>query len=214
MVRIILIRHGETQWNIEGRYQGQEDTHLSERGLKQGHLVAAGLKDVPLDVAISSPLERSFMTCSFCAAFHHLPVLKDKRLLEINHGDWEGRLAGEIQAQYPEEFHAWHTQPEKVTMPGKGGESLEDVRRRVRAAFDDYAKTYEGKTVLVAAHDAVNKAIICDILGLDMSHFWQIKQDNTCINVLEYQAGIWRLVLLNSTAHMGYLFSGIEQKGL
>lgn len=76
------------------------------------------------------------------------------------------------------------------------------------------AAKYQGKTVLVAAHDAVNKAIICDIMGLDMSHFWQIKQDNTCINVLEYDKGQWRVVLLNSTAHMGDLFSGIEQKGL
>ena len=75
MVRIILIRHGETQWNIEGRYQGQEDTHLSERGLKQGHMVAEGLKDTPIDVAISSPLERSYMTCSFCADLHGVPPL-------------------------------------------------------------------------------------------------------------------------------------------
>lgn len=92
MVRIILIRHGETQWNIEGRYQGQEDTHLSERGLRQGHMVAEGLKDTPIDVAISSPLERSYMTCSFCADLHGLPVLKDDRLLEsttaIGKGSW------------------------------------------------------------------------------------------------------------------------------
>ncbi|MDU3113518.1 MAG: histidine phosphatase family protein [Megasphaera sp.] len=214
MARIILIRHGETQWNIEGRYQGQEDTHLSERGQLQGRMVADGLKNTPIDVAISSPLERSYMTCSFCASLHGLTVLKDDRLLEINHGDWEGRLADDIKANYPKEFQRWHTAPYTVTMPGKGGESLEDVRRRVRAAFDEYVQKYEGKTVLVAAHDAVNKAIICDVLGLDMSHFWQIKQDNTCINVLEYQDGTWRLVLLNSTNHMGYLFSGIEQKGL
>lgn len=94
------------------------------------------------------------------------------------------------------------------------GENLEDVRKRAREAFDEYAKTYDGETVLVAAHDAVNKAIICDLLGLDMSHFWQIKQDNACINVLECDKGTWRLVTLNSTAHLGYLVSGIEQKGL
>ncbi|MCH4179543.1 MAG: histidine phosphatase family protein [Megasphaera sp.] len=214
MTRIILIRHGETQWNIEGRYQGQEDTHLSERGLQQGHMVAEGLKDTPIDVAVSSPLERSYMTASFCAALHGITVEKDDRLLEINHGDWEGRLAGEIEARYPVEFQQWHTQPQLVTMPGAGGENLAAVCRRARAAFDDYAVKYDGKTVLVAAHDAVNKAVICDILGLDMSHFWQIKQDNTCINVLECEQGQWRIVLLNSTNHMGYLFSGIEQKGL
>lgn len=213
MVRIILIRHGETDWNVEGRFQGQEDTHLSERGLKQGHMVAKGLKDTPIDLAISSPLERSFQTCDFCAKLHGLTVQADDRLLEINHGDWEGRLADEIEEKYPHQLTLWHEHPEQVTMPG-GGESLDDVRHRARAAFDDYAQKYDGKTVLVAAHDAVNKAIICDILGLDMSHFWQIKQDNTCINVLECNKGVWRVVLLNSCNHMGYLFSGIEQKGL
>ena len=90
----------------------------------------------------------------------------------------------------------------------------EDVRKRVRAAFDDYVTKYPDKTILVAAHDAVNKAIICDVLGLGMEHFWQIKQDNTCINVLECNEGVWRTVLLNSTNHMGFLFSGIEQAGL
>jgi probable phosphoglycerate mutase len=68
--------------------------------------------------------------------------------------------------------------------------------------------------VLVAAHDAVNKAVICDIMGIGMDHFWQIKQDNTCINVFEYDKEKWRMVLLNSTNHLGFLFSGIEQKGL
>lgn len=214
MVRIILIRHGETTWNIEGRYQGQEDTPLSPRGLEQGKLLAQGLKDVPLDVCISSPLQRSYQTCKFCADLHKLPVATDARLTEINHGDWEGVLAPDIAKAYPVEFEQWHTAPHLVQMPGEGGETLDDVRRRVRAAFDEYARKYEGKTVLVAAHDAVNKAIICDLLGLGMEHFWQIKQDNTCINVMEYNEGTWRLVLLNSVNHMGFLFSGIEQAGL
>ena len=212
-MRIILIRHGETTWNIEGRYQGQEDTPLSERGRKQGLLLAEALREIPIDLCISSPLQRSYQTCRFCADLHGLPVAKDERLTEINPGSWEGVLAGDIAKRYPTEFALWHTQPEKVQMPD-GGESLEDVRRRARTAFDEYAAKYEGKTVLVAAHDAVNKAIICDLLGLDMSHFWQIKQDNTCVNVLEYTGGTWRVVLLNSTQHLGFLFSGIEQAGL
>ena len=214
MLRIILVRHGETKWNIEGRYQGQEDTELSERGLAQGHQLAEGLRKIPIDRCIASPLQRSYMTAKFCADLHGLSVTADKRLEEINHGDWEGRLADEIKAKYPDLFAAWHVTPEVVKMPGSGGEGLEDVRKRVREAFEEYAQKYDGETVLVAAHDAVNKVILCDLLGSDMSHFWQVKQDNTCINVIECQDGIWRVVLLNSTNHMGYLFSGIEQKGL
>lgn len=212
MVRIILIRHGETNWNIQGRYQGQEDTRLSERGFAQAGMLAQGLKDVHIDAAFSSPLKRSLLTCRACADLHKLPVHTDERLTEINHGAWEGELACDIEARYPEEFKQWHTQPQLVQMPG--GENLEDVRKRARAAFDEFAQKYDGKTLLVAAHDAVNKAIICDVLGLDMSHFWNIKQDNACINVLECSKGTWRAVLLNSTTHLGYLFSGIEQAGL
>lgn len=213
MTRIILVRHGETTWNVEGRYQGQEDTPLSERGLKQGHLLAEGLRHIPIDLCIASPLQRAFQTCQFCAELHNLPVKTDERLMEINHGTWEGMLAKDIQTQDPETYHQWHTTPHLVRMP-KGGETLEDVRKRVRQAFDDYVATYPNQTILVAAHDAVNKAIICDLLGIGMEHFWQVKQDNTCINVLEYSEGTWRVVLLNSTNHMGFLFSGIEQAGL
>lgn len=212
MVRIILIRHGETTWNVEGRYQGQEDTPLSEKGLAQGRAAAEALRNVPIDAAIASPLSRAYTTAKFIADTHGLTIATDPRLTEISHGDWEGRYADEIEAKYPEEFHLWHTEPEKVQMPG--GENLEDVRRRARAAFDDIAAKYDGKTVLVAAHDAVNKAILCDLMGLPMSAFWQVKQDNTCINVVECNEGVWRLVLLNSTNHLGFLFSGIEQKGL
>ena len=212
MVRIILVRHGETTWNIAGRYQGQEDTPLSALGQQQGHLLAQALKTVPIDYCLASPLQRAYQTCLYCAELHQLTPVMDERLLEINHGTWEGVLAEDIQKQYPQEFELWHSQPQLVQMPQ--GENLEDVRLRVRAAFDEYAVKYAGKTILVAAHDAVNKAIICDVLGLGMEHFWQIKQDNTCINVLEYQKGTWRLVLLNSTNHLGFLFSGIEQAGL
>ena len=212
MVRVILVRHGETTWNITGRYQGQEDTPLSPLGQQQGRLLAQALKAIPIDYCLASPLQRAYQTCLYCAELHQLTPIKDKRLLEINHGTWEGVLAEDIQKEYPQEFELWHSQPQLVQMPQ--GENLEEVRQRVRAAFDEYAVKYADKTILVAAHDAVNKAIICDVLGLGMDHFWQIKQDNTCINVLEYQNNTWRLVLLNSTNHLGFLFSGIEQAGL
>ena len=117
MVRIILIRHGETTWNTEGRYQGQEDTPLSERGIRQGMACAEGLKDIHIDRAISSPLSRSYETCRMAAEKHGLVVEKDERLTEISHGLWEGIHADEIEARYPESFYLWHTHPEKVQMP-------------------------------------------------------------------------------------------------
>ncbi len=212
MVRLILVRHGETTWNVVGRYQGQEDTPLSPRGIAQGQAAAEALKGTPLDAAISSPLSRAKDTCRFIADLHGLSVETDARLTEISHGTWEGRYADEIKAKYPEEFQLWHTRPELVQMPE--GENLEDVRARAREAVEEMATRFEGKIVLVAAHDAVNKVLLCDLLGLPVAAFWQIKQDNACINVIEKETNRWRLVLMNETRHLGYLFSGIEQKGL
>lgn len=212
LTRFILVRHGETIWNHEGRYQGQIDTPLSPVGLKQGKLVAEALKNIPIDVAYASPLSRSYDTAVMCADFHGLEVMKDERLLEINHGKWEGLYASEIEALYPELLKRWRTTVVDVQMPE--GECIEDVRRRAMEAFKELAEKHQGQTVLVVAHDAVNKAVLCDILEIEQSHFWQMKQDNTCINVFEYDRGKWRLVLMNSTVHLGFLFSGIEQKGL
>jgi len=213
MTRIILVRHGETPWNVEGRFQGQNDTPLSERGLKQAKLLAQALKDVHIDVAISSPLQRAYITCKECADLHDLDIITDERLAEINHGEWEGSLAKDIAAIHPKEFETWHSSPHLIRM-ATGAETLEEVCNRSRSAFERYTKEYDKKTILVVSHDAVNKAIICDLLGMGLDKFWQIKQDNTCINVLEHNNDKWRLVLLNSTNHLGFLFSDIEQAGL
>lgn len=212
MTRFILVRHGETIWNREGKYQGQIDTPLSPDGLKQGELVAAALQNIPIQAVYASPLSRSYQTAQMCAEFHGLNVSTDDRLLEIKHGTWEGLLAEEIEAKYPDLLKRWRTSVVDVQMPE--GECIEDVRRRAMEAFREIAENHPGQTVLIVAHDAVNKAVLCDILEIELSHFWQLKQDNTCINVFEYIEGKWRLVLMNSTLHLGFLFSGIEQKGL
>lgn len=212
MTRFILVRHGETTWNKEGRYQGQIDTPLSERGIDQGRRLAEALKTIPIDLCYASPLSRSYDTAKMCMEWHGGKIEIDHRLLEINHGLWEGKLSDEIAGDYGDLLAAWRTTVVDVTMPE--GENIGQVRDRAMAALNEYALRHSGKTVLVLAHDAVNKAVICDMLDIGLDHFWQIKQDNTCINVLEYQDGKWRMVLLNSTNHLGFLFSGIEQKGL
>lgn len=212
MIRIILIRHGETTWNVVGRFQGQEDTCLSEAGQRQGKQVAEALRGTAIDAVVASPLHRAKVTAQYCAQLHDLPVHTDERLIEINHGKWEGMLVDEVQATYPELYTQWHQHPHLVTMPN--GESLADMKRRIQDALHEYCYKYEGKTILVAAHDAVNKVMICSMLGLDMSHFWQIKQDNTCINILEGTEQAWRIVLLNSVSHRNVLFCEMEQKGL
>lgn len=102
MVRIILIRHGETTWNVEGRYQGQEDIPLSPKGIAQGKAAGLALKDISIDAAVSGPLSRAFDTCRFITKYHHVNIRIDERITEISHGRWEGVHADEIKKKLSE----------------------------------------------------------------------------------------------------------------
>ena len=210
--RILLIRHGETKWNLEGRYQGQIDTELSERGYEQARKLGLALKDVKIDAAYATPLSRAKETAREVAEHHGLEVQISPGLTEIAHGEWEGLLSSEVKEKYGVMVDQWHSTPHEVDMPG--GENLRQIQERSMAALADIAAKHPGETVLVVAHDATNKVLVCGILGIDLKNFWQIKQDNTCINVLEYENNNWRACLLNDTCHMGEIFTSIEQKAL
>lgn len=141
MTRLILIRHGETDWNVEGRYQGQADPPLNARGLDQARQLADGangppfLRDAGLTVLYSSPLRRARQTAEVLAETLHLPLYLEPRLMEIHQGDWQRCLRADIAARYPDLFRRWETEPWQVTPPG--GESLVQVRERVYAAVDE-----------------------------------------------------------------------------
>ncbi|MDU0826177.1 MAG: histidine phosphatase family protein, partial [Negativicoccus succinicivorans] len=96
MLRLLLARHGETKWNLEGRYQGQVDTELSELGQTQGEKLGESLRAVPIDAVLASPLRRARETAEYCAKWHGLPVVADADLTEIAHGAWEGKLVAEV----------------------------------------------------------------------------------------------------------------------
>lgn len=209
---IILARHGETKWNLEGRFQGQKDTELSPLGWEQARLLARALAGVHLDAVYASPLARARETAAQVAGEHRLPVELVPSLMEICHGEWEGRRYAEVAEEDGERLRLWRTRPELVSMPG--GESLEDVARRACPAVQALAEKHAGQTILVVAHDAVNKMLLANALGLGPEAFWRIKQDNACLNVLEYAEGRFRVALLNSTVHLGYLVSRVEQKAL
>lgn len=210
--RIILARHGETRWNLEGRFQGQQDTELSPLGWEQARLLADALERVPLAAVYASPLARARETAAQVAARHCLKVELVPAFREISHGAWEGKPHAEVAAHDGERLRLWKSRPELVTMPG--GESLADVRARAWPALRALAARHGGETILVVAHDAVNKVLLATALGLGVEAFWRIKQDNACLNVIEEVDGSFRVALLNSTVHLGYLLSEVEQKAL
>jgi len=147
---IYTIRHGETPWNIEGRYQGQLDPPLTERGLQQAQSTAAQLAPLGFDAIYSSDLARARQTAEALAAEIGLPVQLDSRLREIHQGEWQGVLIRDIRRDWPDEIGGWEDDPWNHYPPG--GESLQQQQARVFAAFDDIAARHPRGKVAVFTH--------------------------------------------------------------
>lgn len=150
MTRLVLIRHGQTDWNAAGRYQGQSDPPLNAQGLAQAHEAAEKLRGVGLEVLYSSPLARAYQTAGIIARALDIPLHTDPRLVEIDQGDWEGRLVTEIEQLYPDLLRRWRTEPWSTTPPG--GESLYRVQERVHEALDHILARHRGQCVGLVAH--------------------------------------------------------------
>jgi probable phosphoglycerate mutase len=214
-MRVLLVRHGETPWNAEGRYQGQTDIPLSTVGEDQARKLGARMADVAITRAVSSPLLRAHRTAELALGSQRAAMLTtDAGLQEIHHGDWEGKLAHEIADGDGERFTAWRSAPESVLMPG--GESLDHVLDRAWPALQ-HACTGLGDsdTLLVVAHDAVNRVLLCRVLGIPLSKLWGFRQAPTTLNLLE-GADVDHLdvVRLNDCSHHTALFGEAVHRAL
>jgi broad specificity phosphatase PhoE len=214
-VRILLARHGETSWNVDGRHQGQGfDIPLSEVGQMQARALGERLKDVPLVRAVASPLLRARGTAEL-ALGHRANMLRlDPALMEIAHGEWEGRLASEIRDQYPELQRAWRETPHTVTLPG--GKSFQQVLDRAWPAFCLACRGLGTEdTLLIVTHDGVNRVLLCRILGLPLERVWAFRQAPTCLNLLEgSDPDQLAVVRLNDAAHIAPLFGEVVHRKL
>lgn len=209
-LRFLLVRHGETEWNRQQRFQGQIDVPLNEGGREQSRQAAALLKDIPIDFAASSPMLRPKETAEIILQHHPTVQLElYDGLREISHGQWEGKLEAEIEQSFPGDLQRWKQTPESVQMPG--GENLQQVWERVAVAWksivDSVAARATGDpvTCLVVAHDAVNKALLCQTLGLGPENFWTFKQGNGAVSTIDYRQGndvLPSLQAMNMTTHL------------
>jgi phosphoserine phosphatase len=190
--RLLLVRHGETQWNRDGRFQGQMDVPLNDMGREQGRRAAQLLKSISLDFAVSSPMLRPKETAELILEHHPGVTLElSPGLAEISHGLWEGKLEAEIAQEYEELLQQWKIKPAGVQMPE--GENLQQVWDRSIAAWKEivakYANSDRPLTGIVVAHDAVNKALLCHLFDLDPENFWTFKQGNGGVSVIDYPHG-------------------------
>lgn len=214
-MKIILARHGETPWNAAGRYQGQIDIPLSETGEAQARQLGERLREVAITRAVSSQLSRARTTAELALGDERKGMLQiDQRLQEIAHGKWEGLLAHEIAEQDPITFKAWRDAPQTVHMPE--GESLQQVLDRAWLGFSAACEGLgDDDTLLVVAHDAVNRVLLCRILGLGLDRLWAFRQAPTTINLLEGDTvDNLALVRLNDCQHHTPLFGEALHRAL
>ncbi|MEO6366251.1 MAG: histidine phosphatase family protein [Luteimonas sp.] len=214
-MKIILARHGETPWNAEGRYQGQEDIPLSPVGEAQAEALGRRLRETRIDRAIASPLSRARRTAELALGEDRSGMLTtDAGLMEIAHGTWEGLLASEIRERDGERLQMWRDAPHEVVMPQ--GESLQHVLDRAWPAF---ARACDGlgddDTLLVVAHDAVNRVILCRVLGIPLAKLWTFRQAPTTLNLLEGpDVEHLDVVRLNDCTHHTALFGEAVHRAL
>lgn len=198
-MEIILARHGETEWNVVEVFRGRVDIGLNETGVRQAELLAGYLSDVRLDAVYASPLKRALHTAEIIAGRQGINVNITPGIIDCDFGEWQGLALKEVEDKFRELYTEWANHPERVRFPG--GESLDDVKRRALAVVDDVIARYKG-TVALVSHRVVNKVLICALLGLDNSHFWNIRQDTCGVTVFSCEDGRYVLTRHNDTSHL------------
>ncbi len=208
-MNLLLCRHGETPWNREGRYQGHTDIPLAPTGEAQARALGKRLAEVKLDRAVASPLSRARKTAELALGERRASTLTfDDGLKEISHGGWEGKLVSEISASHPELLDQWKNRPTASLPAGPNAESLQQVLDRAWAALGRATKGLAAdETMLVVAHDAVNRVILCRVLGLPLERVWSFRQAPATLNVLSGATlESLQVVRLNDADHVAPLF--------
>ena len=204
--RIFLVRHGETNWNKEGRFQGQINIPLNNNGKDQAEKAGKFLNEIKFNKAFSSSMDRPYETAQIILQNKsEIEIKKVDKLVEIGHGLWEGKLENEIEEKWPELLKNWHERPEEVIMPS--GECIAEVSERSVKAWEEICLAQKkNDSTLLVAHDAVNKTLICNILGINFSNIWMIKQGNggiTIIDIFDDPKKDHVISALNITTHLG-----------
>ncbi len=202
MTRIILVRHGQTEWNRAERFRGLADVPLNEIGLAQaeatGRRVASGWQ---VSAVYSSPLARAVKTAEAIARPFNLPVRLQPLLTDIDYGEWQGLSPDEVRANWPVILDIWYNAPGLAKIPG--GESLFVVQARGMTVVRELVDKHPTQTIVLVGHTVINRAILLSVLGLSPARFWHLGQDTCALNIFE-SIGNNDFILksLNDTCHL------------
>ena len=203
MGRIILVRHGETEWNRDERFRGRADIKLNETGKKQAEAVAKRLRSKKISAIFTSPLKRAKDTASYISRSQEIDLSPTEALIDIDYGLWEGLAPEAVSEQFPGQYQMWLKNPYEAEMPE--GETVRAVEKRANTLVKKIANKCPDLTTVLVAHKVVNKILICSLLNISPSHFWQIEQSNCGLTELNYTDGFFSLSFLNDTCHLDSL---------
>ena len=203
MLRIFLIRHGETEWNRQNRLQGNSDIHLSPEGFHQAITLAEHAPFHHIDAIYSSDLTRAMSTANILAERFNLTVKKMPELRETNFGDWEGRSIRELADESPKAFGKFFTDPERCHPPH--GETFLECQARVMIGIREIIAKHDDQNIIAVSHGAAIRLILGAALDMPIHKMWAIAQFNMALNVLRVDDGDLTVELMNSTEHLRHL---------
>lgn len=199
-MRLILVRHGQTEWNRESRILGHTDIELNEEGRKQVERLALALKEERVAAIYSSPLRRALETAQTIAGFHRLGVKSDDAFKEIDAGELDGLTYEEMGAHYGDFLKQWLKGASSLVMPG--GESLEQLQHRAWQGVERMLQDHSQGVVIMVSHNCTILCIICKALGLDLSQFRRLRLNVASISILDFGGRGTLLMLFNDTCHL------------
>jgi broad specificity phosphatase PhoE len=197
-MQLILVRHGETIWNKEGRVQGTSDIALSEVGLDQARRLALSLKGHPIRAIYASPLKRAYQTAESINHYHGIAIRTDPGLMEMDQGDFEGMTFKELMEKDREFLKKWRSDPASVTMPN--GESFIDVQNRAWKVME--AILAEGQNTLVVSHNFTIASIVCKVRNISLDQFRTACVETASKTIIDVRDGEPNIALWNDRQHL------------
>lgn len=199
-MRLVLVRHGETEWNREYRVQGQADLPLNQSGRVQAEAIAGALRGEPIEAVYTSPLSRARETARAIGDRHQVDITIDGGLKELNVGLVDGKYYPEMRTDYPDFFRVWADDPALARWPG--GETLLELQDRVWATLQSIIDRNYVRSVVIVSHLFVLLAVLCRALDLSLTDFRRLNISVASISILEFSEGRFRLDLFNETCHL------------
>jgi broad specificity phosphatase PhoE len=197
-MQIVLIRHGATDWNLQGRCQGATDLPLSEVGIRQAEEIAATLSAESVRAVYSSDLKRARQTAQLISQPHDIEVAIEQDIRELDHGALEGLTFAEIKENYPAFISRWRTEPAEIQVPG--GERLIDVAERAWQGLNRITGRHEpGESVVVVSHNFPIMGIVCRITGTPLNQYRTFHLDPCGVTRISYSSdNNWTVTQINN----------------